>query len=172
MQANQGNRASLFNDAYTHYSPAITGYLETRGVQDPEAAAQDIFLDLYEHMADYQGTLEGVRPIVFGLAYARATAQQRHLKSVPVSLEYMPDTDGRVSAAAEDAVVGLDSAEHLLEGLAAEQREVMTLRVVGDLSIEQTALIMKKSPGAVKQLQRRALAALRATAALKDVQYA
>lgn len=171
MQPNQGNRASLFNDAYTHYSPAITGYLETKGVQDPEAAAQDIFLDLYEQLADYEGTLEGIRPIVFGLAYARVTAQHRHLRGLPVALEYSADTDERVSAAAEDAVVGLDSASHLLEGLVAEQREVMTLRVVGDLSIEQTALIMKKTPGAVKQLQRRALAALRATA-LKDVQYA
>lgn len=171
MQHTQGNRASLFNDAYSHYSPAITGYLDTKGIPDPEAAAQDIFVDLYEHLADYEGTLEGIRPIVFGLAYARVTTQQRHLKGLPVSLEYEPDADGRVSEAAEDAIVGLDSAEQLLGGLAAEQREVMTLRVVGDLSIEQTARIMKKSPGAVKQLQRRALAALRATA-LKDVQYA
>jgi RNA polymerase sigma-70 factor (ECF subfamily) len=171
VQPNGGDRASLFNDAYTHYSPAITGYLETKGVQDPEAAAQDIFLDLYEQMADYRGTLEGVRPLVFGIAYARVAAQHRHLQGIPVALEYRPDTDERLSAAAEDAVVGQDSATRLLDGLAAEQREVMTLRVVGDLSIEQTALIMKKSPGAVKQLQRRALAALRATAS-KDVQCA
>lgn len=171
MQPNGGDRSSLFNDAYTHYSPAITCYLETKGIQDPEAAAQDIFLDLYEQMADYRGTLEGVRPLVFGIAYARVTAQHRHLQGVPVALEYLPGTDKRVSAAAEDAVVGQDSAAHLLADLAAEQREVMTLRVIGDLSIEQTAQIMKKSPGAVKQLQRRALAALRG-AALKEGQCA
>jgi RNA polymerase sigma-70 factor (ECF subfamily) len=35
------------------------------------------------------------------------------------------------------------------------------LRVMADLSIEQVAQIVEKSPGAVKQLQRRGLLALR-----------
>ena len=45
----------------------------------------------------------------------------------------------------------------MLEGLARDHREVLALRVVADLSIEQVAGIMGKSQGAIKQLQRRAL---------------
>ena len=51
-----------------------------------------------------------------------------------------------------DAMLGL---------LNADQRSVITLRVLGDLSVEQTAEILGKSAGAVKQLQRRGLLALR-----------
>jgi RNA polymerase sigma-70 factor (ECF subfamily) len=49
----------------------------------------------------------------------------------------------------------------VLNQLPAAQREVVLLRVMADLSIEQVAQIVEKSPGAVKQLQRRGLLALR-----------
>jgi RNA polymerase sigma-70 factor (ECF subfamily) len=45
--------------------------------------------------------------------------------------------------------------------LPADQQTVILLRVLGDLTVEQVANVIGKSPGAVKQLQRRALAALR-----------
>ena len=44
--------------------------------------------------------------------------------------------------------------------LTAEQREVVALRFVADLSIEAVATLTGRSPGAVKALQHRALAAL------------
>lgn len=53
-------------------------------------------------------------------------------------------------------------AEALLEGLSEEHQEVLALRVVADLSIDQVAAIMGKSTGAIKQLQRRALQNLKA----------
>ena len=49
-----------------------------------------------------------------------------------------------------------------------EQREVLVLRIVADLSIEQVAGIMDKTPGAIKQLQRRGLSALRELVTEKD----
>jgi RNA polymerase sigma-70 factor (ECF subfamily) len=50
----------------------------------------------------------------------------------------------------------------MLQGLSDEHQEVLALRVVADLSIEQVAGIMGKSEGAIKQLQRRALHNLKA----------
>jgi DNA-directed RNA polymerase specialized sigma24 family protein len=38
---------------------------------------------------------------------------------------------------------------------------VLLLRILGDLSIEDTAVAVGKRPGAVKQLQRRGLATLK-----------
>jgi RNA polymerase sigma-70 factor (ECF subfamily) len=38
---------------------------------------------------------------------------------------------------------------------------VVTLRVLADLSVEETARVLGRTPGAVKQLQRRGLLALR-----------
>ena len=49
----------------------------------------------------------------------------------------------------------------LMAGLDADQRTVVALRVVGQLTLEETAEVIGKSVGAVKQLQRRGLLALR-----------
>jgi RNA polymerase sigma-70 factor (ECF subfamily) len=42
--------------------------------------------------------------------------------------------------------------------LTQEQRDVLTLRVVGGLSVEQTAEVVERGVGTVKYLQRKALA--------------
>jgi len=48
-----------------------------------------------------------------------------------------------------------------LAHLTPDQQTVVTLRVVGDLSVEQVAVVIGKPAGAVKALQRRGIAALR-----------
>jgi RNA polymerase sigma factor (sigma-70 family) len=49
----------------------------------------------------------------------------------------------------------------LLALLSPDQRDVLTLRIMGDLSVEQAAEALGKTPWAVKSLQRRGLATLR-----------
>jgi DNA-directed RNA polymerase specialized sigma24 family protein len=49
----------------------------------------------------------------------------------------------------------------LLRSLSPDQRDVLLLRIVGDLSLEEAARVTGKRTGAVKQLQRRGLAAIR-----------
>ena len=56
----------------------------------------------------------------------------------------------------------------LLQGLLDEQKEVLTLRIIGGLTVDQVAAVMGKSPGAVKQLQRRALNRLREETSVKE----
>ena len=57
--------------------------------------------------------------------------------------------------------LGSARVHELLAELTPDQRDVMLLRVVADLTVEQVAEVVGKPPGAVKALQRRALAALR-----------
>lgn len=45
---------------------------------------------------------------------------------------------------------------------------MLSLRLVGGLTVEQTAETINKSAGAVKQLQRRALLKLRELAAVRE----
>ncbi len=49
----------------------------------------------------------------------------------------------------------------LLDELSPDQRDVVLLRIVADLSIEDVATALGKRRGAVKSLQHRALATLR-----------
>ena len=69
----------------------------------------------------------------------------------------------RTASAEADAVARLGDAAalRLLETLPEDQRNVMVLRIVADLTVEQTAVVLGKRPGAVKALQRRALESMR-----------
>jgi RNA polymerase sigma-70 factor (ECF subfamily) len=49
----------------------------------------------------------------------------------------------------------------MLADLVPAQRQVLLLRLVADLSIEQTAAVLGRSTGAVKALQHRAIEAAR-----------
>ena len=83
---------------------------------------------------------------------------------VAARVEWSPDCDGRAAASAEDEAltrVGDAAARMLLDGLPEDQRNVMVLRIVADLTVEQVAQVLGKRPGAVKALQRRALDSLR-----------
>ncbi len=70
---------------------------------------------------------------------------------------------GRSPAAEDDALrdLGTERVCCLLSALSTDQRCVLALRVVADLSVDDVAIALDKPPGAVKALQRRALAALR-----------
>lgn len=61
------------------------------------------------------------------------------------------------------------SALHLISRLTPEQRDVLALRIVADLAVDEVARIVGKQPGAVKALQRRGLAALRRILGEQDV---
>jgi len=150
--------AVLFGAVYRTFSGAVLGYLKARGVDDPEAVTQDVFLAFYPKIGELTGGLQGAKSLVFSIAHARMVDYYRRVERRPDFTPYDPLQDGRSTASAEDQVLGHGGgAARLLEGLAEDHREVLALRVVADLSIEQVAGIMGKSPGAIKQLQRRAL---------------
>jgi RNA polymerase sigma factor (sigma-70 family) len=155
----------LFTRAYRELSPAVVGYLRARGVDDPEAVSQDVFLALFPRLADLHGGAEGLRTLVFSIAHARAVDHHRFRSRVPFAVEYDPEQDARTTPSAEEhALGGSTGIIAVLATLSPEHREVLALRIVADLSLEITAEIMDRTPGAIKQLQRRALLALRAVA--------
>jgi len=90
-------------------------------------------------------------------------------------VDYLRKKSKRATAPLDESVVSSDShpeltaerrldIEQLLlatEQLTAAQREVISLRFAGELSIAQVANVMGKSQGAVKALQHSAIVALR-----------
>lgn len=165
-----GGPAALFTAAYRAFSGPVRGYLHARGVDDPDAVAHDVFLALYTRMkppkggssAGISGGLEGAKALAFTIAHGRAVDYHRRRARTPYLVPHEADSDPRRAATnPEDSLIENTAAHELLNRLPDDYREVLLLRVVADLSIEQTASIMDRTTGAVKQLQRRALAALR-----------
>ena len=64
---------------------------------------------------------------------------------------------------AEEALarIGTERVERILADLSEDQRAVLLLRFVGDMSIEDIAKALGKRQGAIKALQRRGLAAVK-----------
>jgi RNA polymerase sigma-70 factor (ECF subfamily) len=59
----------------------------------------------------------------------------------------------------------------VLERLTAAQRDVLFLRLFARLTVDEAASVLGKRPGAVKALQRRALAAIRREVSDKAVPF-
>ena len=154
--------AALFGVAYRSFAGPVLGYLKARGVDDPEAVTQDVFLAFFPRINGLSGGLQGAKSLIFAIAHARMVDHYRRLERRPQLTPYDPQEDSRSTPSAEDRAELNGGAEALLAGLSDEHQEVLALRVVADLSIEQVAAIMGKSEGAIKQLQRRALSNLKA----------
>lgn len=160
---------SGFSAVYTVISPAVLGYFRARGVNDAEALTQDVFVDVLPRLATVTGGRTGLRTFIFSVAHARLVDHHRRAERTPYLAEYDPRDDVRYVPSAEDEVLSsLGGIAGSLSQLNEEQREVLVLRIVADLSIEQVARIMNKTPGAIKQLQRRGLSALRELVTEKD----
>lgn len=161
---------SGFSAVYSTTAPAVLGYFRARGADDAEALTQDVFVDILPKLGSVTGGEKGLRTFIFSVAHARLVDHHRRRERTPQLSEYDPLGDSRVSSSAEDqALESLGAGiTDMLHQLNDEQREVIVLRIVADLAIEQVAEIMGKSPGAIKQLQRRGLLALRELVTAKD----
>ena len=162
VEPGQPDATALFTRAYREHAAAVLAYLRSQGIEDPEAVTQDTFVALHARIGSLTGGAAGMRTLIFSIAHARVVDHHRHRARVPRPLEYDPATDRRVAPPADEGVVdGRTGVTALLASLVAEYQEVLALRVIADLSIEETARIMGRTTGAIKQLQRRALVALR-----------
>jgi RNA polymerase sigma-70 factor (ECF subfamily) len=152
-----------FESLYRRFAPAVVGYLRANGVDDPEAVMQEVFISLLTKTGKISGGEDGARTLLFSIAHSRVVDDRRRRSRVAPALEYDPQLDDRATPSAEDiALAGAsdDATIAILSSLKDDHREVLLLRVVADLPLEQVAKVMGKSVGSIKQLQRRALLAL------------
>lgn len=169
--ARDGDTAAV-SAIYCAFAPVVTGYLRAKGVADPEGVTSEVFLALLPRIGRITGGAEGLRTLIFSIAHARMVDEHRARARRPEPVSYDPGRDERTTGSAEDGAYAGLSTEwvcSVLGQLPADQRDVLALRIVADLSIEQVAKIMARSCGAVKQLQRRGLLALRTILAERRV---
>jgi RNA polymerase sigma-70 factor (ECF subfamily) len=150
---------------YDELAPSVLGYLRARGAADPEDLTGEVFLQAVRDLPRFQGSGSDLRAWIFTIAHHRFLDERRRAKRRPVDPapeEVITDRLPRVDTETE-AMARLTEAEiaEVIERLAPAQREVLLLRIIGGLTIEEIAGAVGKRAGAVKALQRRGLAALR-----------
>ena len=170
VEARAGSQAAL-GELWRRLSPAVCGYLRAKGAGDPDATTNEVFLGAFEALPGFVGDADQFRGLLFTIAQRRLVDELRRRSRRVVEVAWSPELDERHDASAEHhalAAHGDDEARTLLDGLAPDQRDVMMLRIFGDLTVDQIAATLGKSTGAVKQLQRRALDNLRRRVAETD----
>lgn len=155
-----------FAAIYADLVRPVAGYLRAQGVRDVEDATSEVFLSVLTGLARFEGDQSQLRSWVFTIAHRRAVDTWRRAARRVVETPYEPEDDTRTADSAEAgalAALGGRRVAEVLSTLTDEQREVLVLRVVADLTVEEVARVTGRRPGAVKALQRRGLASLRQT---------
>lgn len=164
VRARAGDR-DAFGDIWTVLAPRVSGYLRGRGVVDVDDVTSEVFLAAFTSLQRFTGGAPQFRSWLFTIAHHKSVDEIRG--RVPESA-YEPEHDPRSVVSAEDdvmqAVLGADVLR-MLGALTDEQRDVLLLRVLADMSIEQVAETTGRTTGAVKQLYHRAIATAQRTAA-------
>jgi RNA polymerase sigma-70 factor (ECF subfamily) len=162
-----------WRDIYESTAPGVRSYLSFRGAVDPDGLVGDVFLAAAKGIGSFEGDEENFRSWVFSIAHARLVDERRkreRRRTEPTDssdLELIPDM-----VDVETVVFGRLGSERLVElflVLSPDQRDVLTLRIIADLSLKETASILGKRVGAVKVLQHRGVSRLRKLAAGEGV---
>ncbi|MGD2044434.1 MAG: sigma-70 family RNA polymerase sigma factor [Acidimicrobiia bacterium] len=152
---------------YGEIAGPVTGFFRSRGVMEPESATGDVFFELSRNLHAFEGTEDSFRTLVFTIAYQRLLIEGRHPRQSPRSAL----ADRVLDKLRSDIVVAIEDTDHAIppdvkmafEELQPEQRDVLSLRVVAGLSMEQTAKVIGITIDTVKSAQRTGLAAIRRT---------
>lgn len=147
---------------HAELAPRVAGYLRLQGVEDPEGAANEVFLRAVRSLDRFDGSSEQLRSWIFSIAHNLAIDDRRRRSRRPrtVPLDELVERAGSAPEVA-DLVGSAANLVEMLGSLPDDQRDVLMLRIVLDLPIAEVAEAMGRRPGAVKSLQKRALDRLR-----------
>ena len=150
-----------WNRIVTEYGPKIRGYARARGVGDPDDLTQDVFVAAASQIQSFDGDDEQMRSWLFSIAYRQIVNRYRES-----SKQTAPLSDGLIDpgrSPEDEILTGIESSQAVaaLAVLSQMERDVVLMRVVGDLDTKDVAAAVGKTPGNVRVIQSRAMEKLR-----------
>lgn len=159
LSAAQKGEGWAFDELFRAWNGRMVGFVRAQGADDVDGLVNEIFLKAFRSIGTFTGDEDAFRAWIFRIARNRVIDEYRKRGRTPAAsdlsvAELFPGGD--VVADAERHL-GDAGVVRLLSLLTDEQREVLALRFVADLTIDQIAEATGRRRGAVKQLQRRGL---------------
>jgi RNA polymerase sigma-70 factor, ECF subfamily len=156
----RGGDADAFGLLYDHYQPSIYRFLyyRTRSVVVAEDLTSETFFRALRNMAGFRWQGKDFGAWLMTIARNLATD---HFKAGRTRLEMTTEDMGQhddETEGPETAVMATLTNEILLEALTElpnEQRDCLVMRFLQGMSIAETAAVLGRSEGAIKQLQLR-----------------
>lgn len=143
----------------------VAAYLRTNGAADPAGSTNEVLFRALTNLDRFEGDEERFRAWVLTIAHHRLIDERRSQSRRPVEVGMTGEEDSL--AAADDPVAVAEasaSTRAVLDAIAQlpeTQRQVITLRWVGGLSLAEVADVLGCKVGAVKALQHRGVESLR-----------
>lgn len=165
IEAAKNGQPSAWEAIYGELAGPVAGYLRSRGASDPEDLSSEVFYQVARDIHRFSGDESKFRSWVFVIAHRRLIdsrrADGRKPHTVDEEVGALDTPGGNVE---EEVMDQLSTAQvrAIFDTLTEDQRHVLALRIIADLSLEDTAALMGKRIGAVKALQRRALTTVKA----------
>lgn len=162
--ARHGSPAALTRIFETYFQP-VYGFIRLR-VDDPALAedlASEVFVRLVSATRGRGGPRSSLRGWLFQVARNLVNDHYRGQKGFTESAldDWLPDPQQADLELLAIRAATTEQTRRALRSLSADQQEVLILRFAQSLSLQETAELMGKQVNAIKQLQFRAIQALR-----------
>jgi RNA polymerase sigma-70 factor (ECF subfamily) len=152
---------------YTAYAPALFRFFLAAVGDRPTAEdlTGEVFKSAIEDLPRFRGPVEALGGWLFGIAhYDLSDYRRRQARRLIQPLDDLLE-EAALAGAMDPEELALDRVEGdrvlaALRQLTSDQRQVLLLRLVADLTAPEVARILNKSTDAVKALQHRGLASL------------
>ena len=165
LAAAQAGEEVGFADLYREFAPGVLGFLRGRVPREAEDVAASVWLDVAQSIGRFVGDDKGFRAWLFTIVRRRMLNEFRRQgrdHSSPHDPTVMPTSASNDSPEGE-VLARLDAAEALaLIGsvLPPLQADVVLMRVVAGLPVDEIADVLDLAPGHIRVLSHRGLKTL------------
>jgi RNA polymerase sigma-70 factor (ECF subfamily) len=149
-------------ELYREHHEHIFRFIWSRVHEAPlaEDLTGEVFIRMVANLPNYRDRSVPFRAWLYQIARNLIIDHHRKESSV-LGLKDMADQDAVSPEEKVDTTLRLERVQRALEKIDPTQREVVELRFLAELSLEEVAVVLDKSVAAVKALQHRGLAALK-----------
>ncbi len=157
---NEAKLTSLYEEYYDKIARYVYTHIGDRS--EAEDIAGDVFLKALESLKSYRERGIPMQAWLFRIAHNLVVDHLRKVakrKTVSIdTVEIASDIDPVTSV---EKRIEIERLTEAMDQLTQQQREVLRLRFFGELTSKETGGILKKSDGAVREMQRTAIEKLR-----------
>ncbi len=147
---------------YDTYHPPLLRYLKWEEPREAADIESEVWLAVAQNLKRFKGDQQHFKAWIFTIARRRVADQRRkrarnRIVYVDPESLYVYESGRDTAQEAVDSISAQEAIDRLTAGIPRDQAEVIVLRVLGGLSVNEVAEITGKRPGTVRVLQHRAL---------------
>lgn len=149
---------------YETYVGMVRSYFRACAIQEADDLTSEVFVSMIRSLSSFSGNERGFRTWLMTIAHRRKVDHFRRSRPDRTATATSPDVielrAGIAPSAAEGAVLPDPRLPVGLQQLTADQREVLAMRFLADMSLLEIAAATNRKVGAIKSLQKRAVESL------------